>query len=159
MSKDYILSSMVKNGYNVAKYCSISSKTGGLKVVHGVQYDEGDSKIDVIDRLIIASNNKSVNVRSFSKESVSGNRFVMGLSSVQDVLNVVDQNTKDGLDSIVNENIDIMDHGVSGVILGDIVEFSPYDTPRCVEKDGTCRLGLEMGIEILESVYGLNLLF
>ena len=42
----------------------------------------------------------------------------------------------DGYFTIVNETVDTADGGVSGVVLGDIMEFAPLDTPRGVEKPG-----------------------
>ena len=47
------------------------------------------------------------------------------------------------------------DGGVSGVVDQGIVEFSPDDTPRAVEKSGTCALPVNIANHILERVYGL----
>src|SRR5205085_475757 len=59
-----------------------------------------------------------------------------------------------GLYTILNETIDVRDGGVSGVVLGDIIEFAPGDTPRCVEKPGTAALPREAGTRLLKTVYG-----
>lgn len=38
--------------------------------------------------------------------------------------------------------------------MNDIIEFSPNDTPKCVEKPGICSLPRSIGIRILQTVYG-----
>lgn len=58
-----------------------------------------------------------------------------------------------GLHTIVNETIDIHDGGVSGVLMGNVLEFAPDDTPRCVEKPGTASLPRGWGRELLSTVY------
>ena len=57
---------------------------------------------------------------------------------------------------IVNETVDVRDGGVSGVVQGDVIEFAPDDTPRCVEKSGAASLPLGIGLDLLERVYGFR---
>ena len=45
-----------------------------------------------------------------------------------------------GLHTIVNETVDVNDGGVSGVLMHNVLEYSPDDTPRCVEKPGVASL-------------------
>ena len=45
--------------------------------------------------------------------------------------------TREGLNTIINETVDIHDGGVSGVLVGACIEFAPDDTPRAVEEPGT----------------------
>ncbi|MEW1584925.1 hypothetical protein AB0283_05690 [Micromonospora vinacea] len=59
-----------------------------------------------------------------------------------------------GYITIVNEAIDLEDGGVSGVALGDTLEFVPEDTPRGVESEGSAGLPLDIGLALLETVYG-----
>jgi hypothetical protein len=40
------------------------------------------------------------------------------------------------------------------VILGEVIEFAPEDTPRAVEKPGVASLPVDLGRRILETVYG-----
>jgi hypothetical protein len=70
------------------------------------------------------------------------------------VLGVVDRLARQGLFTIVNETVDVNDGGVSGVLLGDVIEFAPKDTPRCVEKPGVASLPRSIGLRMLETVYG-----
>jgi hypothetical protein len=64
-----------------------------------------------------------------------------------------------GLYTIANETIDINDGGVSGVAAGGVVEFAPCDTPRAVEKPGISRLPIEIGFDVLQTIYGFNIDF
>ena len=61
-----------------------------------------------------------------------------------------------GLHTILNETIDINDGGVSGVSFANIIEFAPFDTPKCVDKAGVCSLPRAQAIHILEGVYGFR---
>ena len=108
--------------------------------------------------LITASSYKSVNIRSFLIENMKGNKFVYNkkVKDIDEILQVIKENKINGRYSIINENIDVNDGGVSGVILGDTIEFSPYDTPKCVDKEGVCSLPKEVGMKILEIVYGFR---
>ena len=45
---------------------------------------------------------------------------------------------------------------MSGVALGDIIEFAPYDTPKCVDKPGVCSMPRKMTVHVLENVYGFR---
>ena len=59
----------------------------------------------------------------------------------------------EGMYTIVNETIDVLDGGVSGVSYGGIVEFTPGDTPRGVEKPGIVSLERGFALSILNQVY------
>jgi hypothetical protein len=76
------------------------------------------------------------------------------LTQTADVAVNVSKLASKGLYTIVNETIDINDGGVSGVVLGNILEFAPRDTPRCVEKPGTVTIEKELGLRLLKTVYG-----
>lgn len=96
----------------------------------------------------------SVNVRSFEPASSKSREFIYGLTSSDEVASHVARLAAQGLYTIINETIDVNDGGVSGVALGNVVEFSPGDTPRCVEKPGTVSLTREFALKMLEKVYG-----
>lgn len=98
----------------------------------------------------------SVNIRSFAPEDPKSREFVYGLTNIDDAERVVRRLAADGLHTIVNETIDVHDGGVSGVILGDVLEFAPEDTPRCVEQPGTASLPRDLGIRLLRAVYGFT---
>ena len=116
---------------------------------------QGDIRKDIV-ALIKASKGKSVNIRSFSETSMKSSRFVYGkrLEDINEIMEIIKENCNEGKYSIVNETIDVNDGGVSGVLLNNIIEFAPNDTPRCVEKPGSCRMERGMGLHMLETVYG-----
>ena len=89
-------------------------------------------------------------------ESPKSRRFVYGIKSVAEAVEHVRVLASEGFYTIVNETIDVNDGGVSGVLFGDLVEFAPGDTPRCVEKPGTAAFPRDVGLRILEIVYGFR---
>ena len=109
---------------------------------------------DAARELLAKAVDGSVNVRSYAPDDPQSKEFVYGLKTVEEVVQTVNRLTSEGLWTVVNETIDIHDSGVSGVYWDDIIEFSPDDTPRAVEKDGICSLPAGMGARILETVYG-----
>jgi hypothetical protein len=155
-TKLFILSS--NNIANVAQFVSFEAGKGTEpKHICINNYDKkGEEVRDVIKSLIESSSSKCVNIRSFSATVTKGNRFVYGktIEDLDEILSIIKSNSSEGKSSIVNENIDICDCGVSGVVLGDTIEFAPEDTPRCVEKEGVCSLPKQMGLNILKTVYG-----
>ena len=87
---------------------------------------------------------------------MKGNELIYGkkIDNIDEIINLIETNCKNNKYSIVNETIDVNDGGVSGVVFGNIVEFAPNDTPKCVEKPDVCFLGKDMGFSILKTVYG-----
>jgi hypothetical protein len=100
------------------------------------------------------SSEQSVNIRSFDPHDPKSREFIYGIKDVVKLESELTRLSKQGLYTIVNETIDVTDGGVSGVILGDLIEFAPDDTPRCVEKPGTAALSRKLGLELLKIVYG-----
>lgn len=111
---------------------------------------------DAVASLISNSAEASVNIRSFDPEHPESREFVYGLRDVHEVVTKLEQLASQGLHTIVNETVDVNDGGVSGVVLGDLIEFAPQDTPRCVEKPGVASLPREFGLRLLETVYGFR---
>ena len=109
-----------------------------------------------IERLFEQGADGKVNIRSYIPDDPQSKPFDYGLSNVDSVEQLVNKRTADGLDVIVNETINISDGGVSGVVESGIAEFSPDDTPRCVEKPGTASLPLSWAIQLIETVYGFR---
>ena len=99
------------------------------------------------------SSEHSINVRSFRPDDPRSHEFIYGLKSVDDAMSAVSRIAVAGFHVIVNETIDVKDGGVSGVIQGDVIEFAPDDTPRCVEKPGVASLPRNWGLRILSTVY------
>jgi hypothetical protein len=110
-----------------------------------------------VSALMNGSPEGSLNVRSFLPEDPRSKEFVYGLKSVSEVESAVERIAGQGLYVIVNETVDVNDGGVSGVVLGDAIEFAPDDTPRCVEKPGVASLPRIWGIRMLEQIYGFPL--
>ncbi len=106
--------------------------------------------------LLARSAEGSVNVRSFTPQSPLSREFIYGLTQADDIVDAVFRLTRDGLNTIVNETVNIHDGGVSGVLLGKIIEFAPDDTPRAVEKAGIASLPLGWGLRLLATVYGFE---
>lgn len=99
-----------------------------------------------------------VNIRSFIPGDHQSKEFVYDVRDTETLNGHLSRLSAQGLYTIVNELIDTNDGGVSGVKQGDRIEFAPDDTPRCVEKPGTCALSEELGRSILRTVYRAELL-
>lgn len=108
------------------------------------------------DYLLANTTEHSVNVRSFDPRDPKSKPFDYGITNTNDVVATVRKRHDEGLHTIINETISIDDGGISGVALGDIVEFAPFDTPRCVEKPGTAQLSRAIGMDALTLVYGFS---
>lgn len=121
---------------------------------------EANDKFELIEQAINEILNQSVenlvNIRSFDPSDPKSREFIYGLKNVSEVREALQRLAASGLYTIVNETIDICDGGVSGVLLGDVIEFAPGDTPRCVEKPGTAALPRQLGLRLLETVYGFT---
>jgi hypothetical protein len=111
---------------------------------------------EAIAALLEKSPDETVNVRSFHPQKPKGWPLEYGLRRVEDVMSVLRQRSAMGAYTIVNETVDISDGGVSGVAMGEIIEFSPNDTPKCVDKPGVCSLARHLGVRILQQVYGFR---
>jgi hypothetical protein len=109
-----------------------------------------------VEALLAAAPAGSVNVRSFRAGAAKGGPFTYGLTRRDDVLAVLRSRAGEGLHTIANETIDVDDGGVSGVVLGGLVEFAPGDTPRAVERPGTLALPRDAAMALLATVYGFR---
>jgi len=160
--KDEKLHFLISNGLaNIAQFISFEPNTDLFpKYVHINNFNNEKSFTtkEIIEKLILSAPSNSVNIRSFSQEVMKGNRLVFNktIKEIDDIINIVRENALSGKYSIVNENISIDDAGVSGVALGDVIEFSPEDTPKCVDKDGVCSLPRMIALKILRTVYGFS---
>lgn len=144
--------------YNVAQFFSFSpgsSPSVRHSRIAGRPADESLPLHEAIGVLLSAGGGQ-VNVRSFIPERDKGNPFRYGLTSVSDAVELVRSLAAEGYSTIVNETIDIYDGGVSGVVMSDLIEFTPEDTPRGVEKPGTTSLPYDLGMKLLTVVYGFT---
>jgi hypothetical protein len=155
--KDSILDDIAQKG-NVAQFVSFSpdgiqrySRVVGYSPNHVFRTVD-----DAVSALLRNSTDGSVNVRSFDPTSPKSKEFVYGLQSVEQALSVITRLGATGLYTIVNETINVHDGGVSGVSLGGVIEFSPEDTPRCVERPGTVAMSRKATHKLLKLVYGFE---
>jgi hypothetical protein len=158
LRKDASLDQLAERGFNVAQFVSFvpvlgSPKQAYARVVNrSPNEDLGDLQAAVL-ALLRASSERSVNVRSYEPFKPQSREFIYGLTNPRDAVAAIERLTADGLHTIVNETIDVFDGGVSGVLMGDVLEFAPDDTPRCVEETGTASLPRGWGLELLSAVY------
>ena len=143
---------------NVAQFVSFDPGTQVRHVrIAGVAEDEPFASVDdAVSALLAVSPERSVNVRAHSPDSPKGNEFLYGLTSTGEVAAHVRRLAGSGLFTIVNETVGVDDGGVSGVALGDVVEFVPGDTPRGVEKPGVAQLERPAAMRMLHAVYGVT---
>jgi len=160
ITKDEKLHNIIKDNLgNIAQYVSFSPDDITTPRFSYIKNQKGKRNAkESIVCLINAAASKKVNIRSFSLRQMKGNSlfFNKGIEDLNDILTVLKKNAKEGKYSIVNENIDINDGGVSGVVLNNMIEFSPKDTPKCVDKPGVCRLPRTLGFKMLEIIYGFS---
>ena len=150
----------VAKSHNVASFASFAPGNADLRhlVVNGVILSSAKLTLEqATSQLMSEAATSTLNVRTFTDGPSKGLPFHYGLSSIDQVCNLVREHTSAGLYCIVNETVDVHDGGVSGVSLGGIVEFSPDDTPRAVERTGTVSLPIAIGRRILSTVYSAPL--
>lgn len=155
--KDQVLDSLAAVA-NVAQFVSFDvSLHQRFCRVHGYEANHPFlSPGDAVRALLEKSPETSVNVRTFDPADPKSREFLYGLSDAAEVTERLRSFAANGLHTIVNETVDINDGGVSGVALGQVVEFAPGDTPRCVEKPGTAAMPRATAEQLFRTVYGLD---
>lgn len=158
--KDRSLDELARIG-NVAQFVSFAPETGtAAQQFSRVAGHEPNVRFstnrNALAELLAASVERSINLRSFTPDSPQSRDFRYGLKSLDEASSLLESLLADGMFVIANETVDVHDGGVSGVIQGGVIEFSPDDTPRCVEKGGTASLPTDMGLSILKRVYGFQ---
>lgn len=152
--KDEILDRLARD-HNVAQFVSFapgaSLEVRYSRIQGGVRPEDAAAAVKL---LLERSAEGSVNIRSFDPGDPKSHPFVYGRTEADDVLQRVSRLAASGLHTIVNETVAVDDGGVSGVVLGGVCEFSPDDTPRAVEKDGTVAMTVAEADRVLEIVYG-----
>lgn len=155
--KDEILDALAREA-NVAQFVSFApdlaqshARLRGFPPDHRFATPE-----EAVAVLLERTPERSVNIRSYDPDSPKSREFLYGGTDAAAVAGELRRLAAAGLWTIVNETIDVNDGGVSGVAFGDLLEFAPGDTPRCVEKPGTAALPRELGLRLLETVYGFR---
>ena len=141
---------------NVAQFVSFDPSLGQrhCRIVGRAPNEPLGDVSAAVAALLQRSPEGKVNVRSYEPQRPKSREFLYGLDRADDVASAVRRLAASGLYTIVNETIDVHDGGVSGVVIGETMEFSPDDTPRCVEKAGTASLSRDLGTRLLETAYG-----
>lgn len=159
LHKDEALDRLAEFG-NVAQFiayrpgtCGLLQSTSRLAGFPSNQAPEGLR--EAATALLAASGERAVNVRSYMPDDPRSREFVYGIRSVEEAVGHLERLGAEGLHLILNETVDVSDGGVSGVAQGDVIEFAPDDTPRAVEKPGTASFNRELGLRLLETVYGV----
>lgn len=111
---------------------------------------------DALIALLNSSVDRSINIRSFLPNDPKSHEFIYGIRCIDKAMESVLRLGQADFFVIANETIDVSDGGVSGVLQGGVIEFSPDDTPRCVEKSGTASLSYKWGKNLIESIYGID---
>lgn len=156
MNKSEILNNLSLEGRNVAQFISLNEKDK-VEFVHIRDRETQSDRLEpLIKELIEKAFSKCVNIRTFKEGSTKSNNFHFAKTNVKEIISIINEEISQGFFVIVNENIDTHDGGVSGVILNGRIEFSPQDTPRCVEKEGVCSLPLNIGNKMLKSIYDID---
>lgn len=155
--KDEVLAALSTRA-NVAQFVSFAPDTSQRhSVLNGLAVGHQFKSLELaVSALLERSPEGLANVRSFLPDSPQGKDFIYGLKSTEDVCATVRRLAAAGLHTIANETVDVRDGGVSGVAHGDVMEFAPGDTPRCVEKPGVTRVGRAVGGRLLQLVYGFS---
>ncbi|USI76522.1 hypothetical protein [Sphingopyxis sp. USTB-05] len=158
LHKDKALDRLAGIG-NVAQFIAWRPEEGELRQSYSrlIGRDANAEFVSIAEAagaLLLASQDGRVNIRSYLPDDPRSREFVYGLTRVEDVLLHMERLAAEGLHLILNETIDVGDGGVSGVAHDAIIEFAPDDTPRAVEKPDIASLPRDMGLAILEQVYG-----
>jgi hypothetical protein len=161
LRKDRSLDALARTG-NVAQFVSfIPGPDGKLKQqysrVSGYPTNYGFGSLEAaLTTLLGKSADGTINLRSYAPDSPRSRDFLYGIKTVEEAVDGAKRLASEGLFVIANETVDIYDGGVSGVVQGDIVEFAPDDTPRCVEKPGVASLSRAWAFAMLRTIYGFQ---
>ena len=154
--KDKVLADIVKKrSGNIARFVSFApdGKVGQSFIAQG-HPSKPKNEAEAAEQLMLAGAT-SVNIRSFFKDKPDGNPFEIGLSDPRKVREIAAGFREQGMHVIINENLSLGNGSISGVLSpGNLAEFSANDSPRCVEKPGTCSMSKEMLRKFIETVYG-----
>lgn len=153
--KDEVLD-QIANASNVAQFVSFGPDlTQRFSRILG--YEPNFRFPDVataVRKLLQTSPEHKVNIRTFKPKKLMDNPFIRLVGSEHEALAHLKDLSEQGFFTLVNEDIDVNDGGVSGVLLNGIVEFAPGDTPRCVERAEVATLPLHEMKTLIERVYG-----
>lgn len=160
--KDRVMNDMAENGLNVGQFVSYGPDGAQRYVrVCGVSPAHSFGCMEDALKMLFAKGAKYINIRSFMPEKPDGHPFILGQKLKLDTPEKLTAKAREliamGLHVIFNENINPADGGVSGVMQGDVVEFSLNDTPRCVDKPEVLRMSRWEAERFFLIVYGMSI--
>jgi len=159
MLKDDRLDWLAQNKCTIAQFFSLApncSRRHSRIRGYPTEYKWSSIK-ESIEAIFRTQRTPSVNIRTFRINEPDGNPFIYGLKTVEEVETKIRELSAQGYYLIINETIDKDDGGFSGVLFGDVMEVSPFAIPRCVEEDGVMALPREIGLALIQTVYGIDL--
>jgi hypothetical protein len=153
--KDLILDELGAKA-NIAQFVSFDPQLNQrYSLVRGFERNHRfPSLMEAAGALLNTAPENLVNIRSYTPDAPKSREFVSKLKNTDEVVAEVKRLAAEGLFTIISETIDEKDGGVSGVAVGNVIEFSPDDIPRAVEKPGTVALPRDLGLKLLKTVYG-----
>lgn len=153
--KDVRLNWFAEQRCNIAQF--VSYGPDGRQRYCRIHKKAPNESIAMIREAIVAifatQQSPSINIRTFLPDKPDGNPFVYGITDREVAEAKARELNSQGLYLIVHETIDVRDGGFSGVVFGDTMEVSPFDTPRCVDKAGTMALPRTIGMRLIKTVY------
>jgi hypothetical protein len=145
--------------FNVAQFVSFSPGANPqvrYRRIHGEPGQGYSGSIAGALSALLEASSGTVNIRSFRLGQDKGNPFHYGIDNAANAAAAVSSLAAEGYFTIANETIDTHDGGVSGVSLGGILEYTPHDTPRGVEKPDAVSMPYDLGIRLLAGIYGFR---
>ncbi|MBD3177844.1 MAG: hypothetical protein GF320_21935 [Armatimonadia bacterium] len=147
--KDTALVELAKDGFNVAQFISWSPGVQRHSAIRGFPLDHPFDDVRALLEVV-----GSVNLRTWRHDRLEGCPFIYGVDKAPMAHARIEHFGHEGYRVIANETIDVNDGGVSGVTHGDVTEFAPNSTPRCVEEGDAARLPTVVAWGMLHDVYG-----
>lgn len=165
--KDDVLAKIARHGGNVARHVSFDPQLNQRNAfVHGIRDRKTYATPEEAAEDLLSVGAEFVNIRCFRPDKPDGNPFIMGRQGYgtpekigAKVRALQDEQERKGeprFHIILNEEIDVMDGGFSGVLHGDIAEFAPGSTPRCVEKPGCAVMPRHIMVRLIQEIYGFR---
>jgi len=161
--KDQIIAELSKT-VNVAQFVSYSPDLKQrFSCVSGYELNHQFSSVEEVVKILFdKGQDQEVTIRTFDPSDPKSRPFLKGIGNMVEAAKKVRELAQQGLHTIIHEEI-IDDLNLSGVIVGDVIEFAPLTTPRCVEPAEIAKHGIpaslprELGIKLLEKIFGIKI--
>ncbi|MDX0457991.1 hypothetical protein GOC90_31845 [Sinorhizobium medicae] len=152
---------LLAEDFNVAQFVSFAPSPAGpqqqfCRMAGLAPNHRFGSVPEAVAALFSRSADGTINVRSFSATQSQSREFIYAIASVDQAVAALERIAREDAFTIANETIDVSDGGVSGVVMGDVVEFRPDSTPRGVEQPGFATLPTDWALKMFKTVYGVD---